>query len=428
MRNLFAASVCFILLASCGEAPAPEMISAPQPAAPVVNVFDSSYLDRLDDEMFAPARNGRVRNVAFSLLKDGQRVHSGFLGPHNDANTATVDDRTLYRIYSMTKPVTAVAMMKLHEAGKFGFDDPITDHLPEFAGLEVLRRIDANGNPVTSPPARPATMRELLAHMAGFGYGAGRQDYVNARIDAEGLLRKGSSEEFIRALAQIPLAYDPGTDWEYSIASDIQGVLIERLSGMPLDAYLEAEIFGPLEMTDTGFWVEAADRPRLAPLTSWSPESGRTELGEPEASMSREGLPFASGGHGLVSTLADFERFLLMLANEGELGGVRILKPESVKLMTTNAMPPAPEMGSGQRPIGPGFGLGYAFGVGTVEDARLASLNAPEGTFYWEGAAGTWFWVDPQNDIVFIGLLQNLSPHMQNLRKPAMMTVYRALN
>lgn len=428
LRNLIAVSAGTLLLGACGDPPPPEMLKAPLAAEVDSSAFEKSYLDRLDDELFGPARNGQVRNVAFALLKDGQRVHSGFLGPHNAVNAATVDDHTLYRIYSMTKPVTAVAMLKLYEAGKFQLDDPVTDYVPEFAALQVLRRIDANGNPVSSPPARPATMRELLAHMAGFGYGAGRQDYVNARIDGEGVLRKSSSDAVISALVQIPLAYDPGADWQYSIASDVQGVIIERLSGKSLDAYLEAEIFAPLGMVDTGFWVEESDLSRLAPLTAWAPDTNRQELGVPEASMARVGLPFAAGGHGLVSTMADFERFLLMLANDGELDGVRILKPETVKLMTTNALPPAPSMESGERPIGPGYGLGYGFGVATVEDARLASLNVPDGTYYWEGAAGTWFWVDPENDIVFIGLLQNMSPHLRNLRKPAMMSVYRALN
>ena len=417
------------LVTACGKdisaamGPAAEAAQAP-PAPPA---FDQGFLDRLDAELQGPVQNGKYRNIAYALLKDGQRVHTGFLGPHNEANSQTVNDRTIYRIYSMTKPVTAVALMKLHEDGKFQLDDPVTDYLPELAKLEVLQRIDANGAPVTARPARMPTIRELLTHTAGLGYGAGRPDYVNARLDAEGVLNKASSAEMIRALAKVPLAYEPGTGWQYSIASDVQGALIERLSGQPLGAFLEAEIFGPLDMQDTGFWVEEADRARLAPLTAWAPDTGRTAVDSPIAAMARAGLPYEAGGHGLVSTLADYERFLLMLMNEGELDGVRILKPDTVRLITANALPPPPEDMSAQ-PAGPGYGLGFGFGVATVEDYMLAGLNAPDGTYYWEGAAGTWFWVDPENKIIFIGLVQNLSPHLTSLRKPSMLAVYRALN
>jgi CubicO group peptidase (beta-lactamase class C family) len=417
------------LVNACGDGastvrePAPRAIQAP-PAPPA---FDQEFLDRLDADLQGPVQNGEYRNVAYTLLKDGQRVHSGFLGPHNEENSQTVNDRTIYRIYSMTKPVTAVGLMKLHEDGAFQLDDPLTDYLPELAKLEVLQRIDANGAPVTAPPARVPTIRDLLSHTTGLGYGAGRPDYVNARLDAEGVLNKASSGEMIRALAKVPLAYEPGTGWQYSIASDVQGALIERLSGQPLSAFLEAEIFGPLDMQDTGFWVEEADRARLAPLTAWAPDTGRTTVDSPIAAMARAGLPYEAGGHGLVSTLADYERFLLMLMNEGELNGVRILKPETVRLITANALPPPPEDMS-VKPVGPGYGLGFGFGVATIEDYMLAGLNAPNGTFYWEGAAGTWFWVDPENKIIFIGMVQNLSPHVNNMRKPSMQWVYRALN
>lgn len=417
------------LVNACGEDVSTVMEPAPRAtqSPPTPPAFDQGFLDRLDAELQGPVQNGKYRNVAYTLLKDGQRVHSGFMGPHNESNSQTVNDRTIYRVYSMTKPVTAVGLMKLHEDGEFQLDDPLTDYLPELAELEVLQRIDANGEPVTAPPARMPTIRDLLSHTAGFGYGSGRPDYVNARMDAEGVLNKTSSAEMITAVVKVPLAYEPGGGWQYSIASDVQGALIERISGKPLSVFLEAEIFAPLNMQDTGFWVDEANRARLAPLTAWAPDTGRTNIESPEAAMVRAGLPYEAGGHGLVSTLADYERFLLMLMNGGELDGVRILKPETIGLITANALPPPPEDMS-VKPAGPGYGLGFGFGVATVEDYMAAGLNAPNGTYYWEGAAGTWFWVDPENKIIFIGMVQNLSPHVGSMRKPSMQGVYRALN
>lgn len=423
--------ICLVVAAACGDRPAEvDLPEAPVPQPSVTQPdFDESFLERLDGVVSGPVRDGKALNAVYVLNKDGVRVRTGFYGTHSELNSDPVTDRSLYRIYSMTKIVTAAAMMKLYEQGKFRMDDPVSDYLPEFSGLQVLRRVDAFDNPVTSRPEHPPTMHELLTHTAGFGYGSGRGDYVNARLDGDGVLKKATLADMTKALARIPLAYEPGTDWQYSIASDVQGAVIERICGQPLDAFMETEIFGPLGMRDTGFWVEAADAPRLVALTGWTAAGGRVELGEPLASMDRKGLPLEAGGHGLVSTLADFERFLLMLANDGTLDGVRVLSPESVKQITSNALPEVdPFAESGAKAIGPGYGRGFGFGAAVITDQRMSGLTAPDGTYYWDGAAGTWYWVDRTNSIVFIGFVQNLSPEGFDQRTRSMEMVYRALN
>lgn len=431
VKRLCVSSILVLCVAACGEKPAPLDMQGPvAPRAVAARPdFDETFLQRLDDVVSGPVRDGKILNAAYVLNKDGVRVRTGFYGTHSEANTAPVNDRSIYRIYSMTKIVTAAAMMKLQEQGKLNLDDPVADYLPELAGLEVLRRVDAFGKPVTSPPAHPPTLRELLTHTAGFGYGAGRSDYVNARIDGDGVLGASSLGEMTKALARIPLAYEPGSGWEHSIASDVQGAVVERVSGQSLGAFMDAEFFGPLGMPDTGFSVDSARASRLVALTSWTTDGGRTELGEPLASMAKTGLPLEAGGHGLVSTLADFERFLLMLAGDGELDGVRVLSTESVALITANALPVVdPYAESGKKAVGPGYGRGFGFGIGVITDQRMSGLTAPAATYYWDGASGTWFWVDRENGIVFVGLVQNLSPEGFELRKRTMEMVYRGLN
>jgi CubicO group peptidase (beta-lactamase class C family) len=427
--RLIIGGIFVALVVGCGKDPAPLDIQQPVAPQPVVSRpdFEESFLQRLDDVVSAPVRDGKILNAVYLLDKDGRRVRSGFYGAHSMENDTPVTDKSIYRIYSMTKLVTAVAMMKLYEQGKFNLDDPVSKYLPELAGLEVLRRVDAFGNPVTSPPAHPPTMGELLTHTAGFGYVSGRSDYVNARIDRDGVLNKRTLDEMTRSLAKIPLAYEPGTSWEYSIASDVQGAVIERITGQSLGAFMKAEIFTPLGLRDTGFSIDSADAARLTAPTAWTEEGGRTDIGEPLRNLANPGAQLESGGLGLVSTLSDLERFLQMLAQDGELDGVRVLTPQSVALITANALPVVDPY-SGEEAIGPGFGRGFGFGVGVVTDQRMSGLTAPNATYYWDGASGTWFWVDRENDIVFIGLVQNFSPQNFDHRKRTMEMVYRALN
>lgn len=427
------AAVSFLFLTSaCGQ-PATDQVSSPDtvaaeiaaPAPDPKDSFTPSILAMLDQEMASVVRDKKVASLSYVLIKDGQRVASGFHGTRTLDGLEPVDDRTLYRIYSMTKPVTAVGLLMLYEEGKFGLDDPVTDFLPELSELTVFDGLAA-GSVRTRPVNRAPTMRELLQHTAGFGYTDGRADYVSQQFLSRQVDGATTSDELVEKVAAIPLKFQPGEAWSYSIASDLQGVIIERISGQTLDAFFEERIFAPLGMTDTGFTVDDARRARLTELTGWTPETGMQPLPGPAQTLGREETPRYSGGHGLVSTIADYERFAAMLLNGGKLGDVTLLKPETVSMMTANGLTFV-DANTGLPLHLPARGVGYGFGVGVIVDTIASGLGAPEGSYYWDGAAGTWFWVDPRHDLIFIGMLQNMSSSPITMRRAAMQRVYHAL-
>lgn len=387
--------------------------------------FNVSILDRLDRELAAVVQDKKVANVSYVLIKDGQRVASGFHGTRTLDGAEPIDDRTLYRIYSMTKPITAVAILTLYEDGKLSLDDPITKFLPEFETLTVFDG-EAGDTVKTRPAQRAPTIRELLLHTAGFAYNDGKQDYVSQMYLERQLQNSNSADELVQKLSEIPLMYEPGQSWSYSIASDLQGAIIERISGGTLEAYLKERIFDPLGMTDTSFHVTDDKAARLAVSTGWTKDGGMQALDGSIQTMWESEIPLDWGGHGLVSTISDYERFASMLLNEGSLDGVTILKPESVAEITSNGLSfTNPKNGSPTHR--PSKGSGFGYGVAVVEDTIVSGLGAPEGTYYWDGAAGTWFWVDPRHDLIFIGMLQNTSSSPIMLRKEAMKRVYNAL-
>ena len=397
--------------------------------APKSNPEDSFFtpiLDKLDDSLAATVKSGRVASLSYALIKDGERVRSGFIGSRTLEGDEPVSDKTIYRIYSMTKPVTAVAILMLQEDGKLDLDDPITKYLPEMTSLQVANSPGSATKSATHPVPQPPTIRQLLTHTAGFGYGDGKQDYINRQFTDRKVLAAPSMDEVVRRAAAIPLKYDPGTAWSYSIASDLQGAIIERITGKSLGDFMEERIFGPLKMTDTAFYVSPEQTARLADATAWMPDTPIHLVGGPLAKMDRASVPVDYGGQGLVSTLADYERFALMLLNDGTLDGQTLLNPDSVTLLRTNALPVVdPE--APQTMFKRKAGTGYGFGVGVVTDTIQSGLAAPEGTYFWDGASGTWFWVDPRNKVIFIGLQQNFSPAGVNMRASSMRSVYHAI-
>ena len=427
------AAVSFLILATaCGQ-PAGDNTGtadavAAETEAPTPDPkesFTPSILAMLDQEMAAVVRDRKVASLSYVLIKDGQRVASGFHGTRTLDGAEPVDDWTLYRIYSMTKPVTAVGLLMLYEEGKFELDDPITDFLPELSSLAVFDG-QSGGNVRTRPVGHVPTMRELLLHTAGFGYTDGRADYVSQQFLARQVDGAASSDELVKKVAGIPLRFQPGEAWAYSIASDLQGVIIERISGQSLEAFLGDRIFAPLGMTDTEFTVDEAGSARLAVLTSWTPEISIQPLAGPAQTLRPEEVSRYSGGHGLVSTIADYERFAALLLNGGTLGDVTLLKPETVSMMTANGLTFV-DANTGLPLHRPSRGVGYGFGVGVIDDTIASGLGAPEGSYYWDGAAGTWFWIDPRHDLIFIGMLQNISSTPVSMRRSAMQRVYHAL-
>tara|TARA_R110001606_G_scaffold52007_2_gene128895 strand:+ start:327 stop:1604 length:1278 start_codon:yes stop_codon:yes gene_type:complete len=422
------------MIVACGaQKPAPEPAD-PTLAPLVVEVpkndpadsFFTPVLDKLDDSLAASVKNGHVTNLSYALIKDGERIRSGFFGSRTLGGEEPVDDKTIYRLYSMTKPVTAVAILILQEDGKLDLDDPVTKYLPEMQSLKVSNSPDSSRKPTTHPAPEAPTIRHLLTHTAGFGYADGKQDYVSRQFVERKVLRAPSMDELVRRTAGIPLKYDPGTAWSNSIASDLQGAIIERITGKSLGDFMQERIFGPLNMTDTAFYVSPEQQDRLADATAWTPDSPIHLVDGPVAKVDRASVPVDLGGQGLVSTLSDYERFALMLLNDGTLDGQTLLKPESVTLLRTNALPIVdPEVP--QTMFKRKVGTGYGFGVGVVTNTIQSGLAAPEGTYFWDSASGTWFWIDPRNKVIFIGLQQNVSPAAVNMRTSSMRSVYHAI-
>jgi CubicO group peptidase (beta-lactamase class C family) len=308
-------------------------------------------------------------------------------------------------LYSMTKPITGVAMMMLYEQGKWRPSDPIAKHIPEFANLKVYAG-EKDGQPILETPVHPPTMGELMSHTAGFTYGLFGNSPVDVMYRANNPLAAPSLQAMIDRLATLPLLYQPGTRWVYSVSVDIQGYLVEKLSGKTFPEFLRTRLFEPLDMVDTAFFVPAGKLSRVATVYAYDkakaaivPAAGE----EPVTTM--PGLP--SGGGGLYGTAADYFRFAQMLLNGGEFGGKRILKTASVDMMRTNVMTEEAlnsKSSVGQAVFSPAQGFGYDFAV--VLDPDGAKRQVGKGSYWWWGIAGTWFWIDPTNDVVFVGIIQ----------------------
>lgn len=390
--------------------------------------FSSERLERLHALMQQVVDQKQLPGAVTLLARHGKVIDYRTYGMRDAASGTPMTRDTIFRAFSMTKPMTGVAMMLLYEQGNWLPSDPISKHIPEFAQLKVCKGVDAAGNMILEDPIHPPTMQELMTHTAGFVYGFFGNTPVDKAYQKAGVMQSKSLREFIDKLAKIPLAYQPGTKWVYSASMDIQGYIVEKLSGQTLPDFMQEHIFKPLGMKDTGFFVPADKRGRFATIYR-SNEKGEVVPvpGFGGEYAEQPGMP--SGGGGTVTTAEDYFRFAEMLANGGELNGVRILSPASVQLMSTNHLAPSlltGEFGIGAQVMRPGLGYGYDCAV--EFDPAEANLPDGRGTFFWDGAAGTWFWIDPTNDIVFIGMVQRVlgpdSPAVEYQSRPA---VYQAL-
>ena len=404
-KSLLAALAVGALLA--GQVATPVLAqakAAAAPARPESLGFSSERLAKLDARMKALVDAGAVPGVVTYIARHGKVVHQSIYGKADLATGAPLKEDTLYRMYSQTKPVTGVAMMILYEEGRWKLDEPVTKYVPEFKNLKVYKGVDAKGQPILEPISRSATMREIMSHTAGFAYGLTTDNPVDKAYRDSGLLGSKDLHEVMVQASNLPLASQPGEAWRYSIAVDIQGYIVEKLSGQSLPDFMESRIFKPLGMKDTAFWVPEAKQGRMASLYMYDRQKGAVVPAEGFMVLDISKPPTAAnGGGGLVSTLGDYARFAQMLGNGGELDGVRILSPSTIKLMAANHLTDAQ---LAKQPLGPGVGFGLDFGV--VMDPAAAGTPAGKGTYSWGGAAGTWFWVDPENDVVVLGMIQVL--------------------
>jgi CubicO group peptidase (beta-lactamase class C family) len=372
------------------------------------SAFSSEGLKALEDRMQQFVVDGQTAGISTLLVKDGEVVHYQKTGLRNPETGAAIEDDTIYRIYSMTKPVVGVAMMQLYEKGLFSLDDPIAKFFPEFTDLQVLGPKDEAGEYSLVALNRQPTMRELMSHTAGFAYGLGGSDPANTAFRENQILGSPDLDAFIDKVADVPLLFQPGTKWSYSAAVDIQGAMIERLTGKSLGDYLGSEIFTPLGMTDTGFYVPEADYERLSDVFGYHPETKQLiPYRAPLVAYKQETIAMESGGGGLASTMRDYARFLQMLTNGGNLGDATILQPETVELMRTNVLGENMGLGfDGGSSASETPGIGFGLNLGVVYDAEASVRPYGQGAYFWGGLAGTWFWVDPNRDFFFIGMIQ----------------------
>jgi CubicO group peptidase (beta-lactamase class C family) len=430
--------VVFFLIASCAA-----QAQGPGPAAqntgtldlslhkPESVGFSSQRLERLHALMQQVVDQKQIPGIVTILARHGKVIDYRAYGMRDLGSGAPMTKDAIFRDFSMSKPVTGVAMMILYEQGKWLPADPIAKYIPDFARLKVFKGVDADGKMILEDPIHPPTMHELMTHTAGFTYGFFGATPVDKLYQGAALFQSKSLKEMVDKLAKIPLLYQPGTRWVYSVSMDIQGYIIEKLSGQSLPDFMQQNIFQPLGMKDAGFFVPAEKRARFVTLYHTNPK-GELVTDPPGQGIGGDySSPpaMASGGGGLVSTAEDYFRFARMLGNGGELNGARVLSPAAVHLMSSNHL--APNLLTGEFAIGlqvmrPGFGYGYDCAV--IFNPPEAELPDGQGTFFWDGAAGTWFWIDPVNDIVFVGMIQRLlEPGSPNLEYLSRSTIYQAL-
>lgn len=368
--------------------------------------------------------------VAVLVARGGQVAHLSFQGATEMGGSRPIDENTIYRIYSMTKPITSVAAMMLFEEGTLRLDHEVYRYIPEFQDSMVLGE---DGKLVK--PARPILVRDLFLHTSGLSYSflmQGPVDKYYRDNHIEHVAWKGDLKSFCEALAKAPLAFSPGDRWNYSNSTDVLGRVVEVASGMSLDQFFQKRIFGPLGMTDTGFTVPEASLDRLMACYRRNPEDGVISLSDAGGAKSvyAKKPNVFSGGGGLASTIGDYLKFCLMLANGGEYNGVRILSPKTLEYMTMNHLPGGKtlkDMGdktfSESRMDGSGFGLGWAVTTDVVATMQPGSV----GTFSWGGMASTFFWIDPVEDIIAIQMTQLMPSGAYPIRPQLQQLVYAAI-
>jgi CubicO group peptidase (beta-lactamase class C family) len=388
-------------------------------------------LARLDEYMRRQVASGHIPGAVTLLARHGKVVAFNSYGESDPDRHVAMTRDAIFRIYSQTKVVTGVAMMLLFEAGKWRFDDPVTKFLPELKSLRVCKGFNQDGAMQLEDISRPPTMRELLTHSAGFGYGLSDDNPVDKVYSQSQFLHAANSAEALERISKLPLASQPGLHWRYSAAVDLQGYIVERISGLSLGDFMERRIFGPLRMKDTGFYVPASKQDRFVLLKAYDGASKSLVAPSGPLVFDYSRPPgTASGGAGLVSTASDYLRFAQMLLNGGELDGVRILAPATVRLLASNHL--ADDIrAKAEESFSEHTGMGFGVDVAVVLDSAKAGTLRAEGSYDWGGAAGTWFWIDPRNDLVFIGMIQVMDrwkdPQLQNIDTETTALVYGAL-
>ena len=411
-----------LLAAALALALPPIAPAAAKPPAAATATFQlvPSRIDKALQDMVA---DGRAAGASVLIWKNGREAYFGTAGFADREAKRPISRDNLFQVWSMTKPVTGVGLMRLWEEGRFGLDEPLAKYLPEYAETRVFAGMDAAGKPILKAPDRPILIRDILRHTAGFAYwdGPTYPEHILGQVDP--LNVRNTLAEFSQKMATVPLMYEPGTQWRYSAAVDVQARLIEKLSGEPFETYMQRQVLGPLAMKDSAWTQPEARFARLATPYELGPDKKlRPKSATDIRRMNFSDRKLTMGGAGLATTADDYMRFARMLLGRGSLDGVHILKPSTVKLMTTDQLDPKmtdrwwlPDKGNG--------GFGFDLFVRGGRPRNAAENRGSTGEFFWDGAWSTLFWVDPANDMAVVFLVQT-DPYNFSLHHDIRQAVY----
>ena len=389
----------------------------------------SERLARLNSVMQRYVDENKLAGIVTLLARDGQVFHFERFGMADIEAKKPMELDSLFRIFSMTKPIASVALMMLYEEGRFHLEDPVTSFIPEFEGLKVYAGMGQTGMRLDELKHQ-MTIRHLLTHTSGLSYGFYEDSPVEAMYREADTRSAGSSlKDMIQKLSKLPLLYQPGTEWRYSVATDVVGYLVEVMSGQRFDDFLEERILSPLGMESTGFYAPEEEIGRLGAVYG-PPENGGGLSIVDNAETSRFARPttFFSGGGGLVSTAGDYFRFCQMMLNQGELDGVRLLGRKTVELMTVNhlsedLLPFSVGEAAEDYAKGCGFGLGFR----VVMDVAQTGVVGSEGSHSWGGAASTTFWIDPEEELIAIFMTQFMPSGHYPIHREFQALTYQAI-
>ncbi len=398
--------------------------------------FDPDRLRRIDEHFARYVDDGRLAGWLITVSRRGRLAHVSCYGARDAEAGLPVEPDTLWRVYSMSKPVTSVAAMMLYEEGAFELTDPVSRFIPSFGDVRVYTG-GSDQRPVTVPATEPVRVWHLLTHTAGLTYGFHRVHPADALYRAAGFDLAPSPvplEEACDIWAGIPLLFQPGAEWNYSVATDVLGRVIEVASGQPLDEFLRSRVFEPLGMTDTGFYAPQPELPRLAALYGLGPDRKAVRL-DALGEAARKPPVMLSGGGGLVSTAADYHRFTQMLLGRaespaGEFRGVRLLSPQTVAYMGRNHLPGGADLEKFGRPLhaeAPFRGVGFGLGFAVVLDPVPGKVICSAGELSWGGAASTAFWIDPAEELTVSFFTQLIPSSAHPIRSQLRQLVYQAL-
>lgn len=421
MNNKIASLLLYTLLLAACSSQKPLSVNTTR-----ATVVTNQSKDRIDKALKYLVEADSIAGVSAMVFEKGEEVYFNAFGYADKEAQKVMDRNTLVRIYSMTKPITGVALMTLYEKGAFQLDEPLSKYAPEFANLQVYKGVDASGKLILEPARRPITIRDITRHTAGFAPGTSLPGLAELVQKADVMNPANTLTEMAKKLAALPLQFHPGDQWAYGPSVDVQAHLVELLAGVSFEKYIKKKILQPLAMNQTRYVVPGIDRSRFAAMYRKGEDGQLVKVPDTDQSFNIKDWPLKPGGFGLTATIDDYMKFARMLLNMGSLNGTTILQPQTVQLMATNHLSDT----INQRmwlPSKGQVGFGIDFAVRLRKPGSSNENNGTVGEFFWDGAASTLFWVDPANDLAAVLFVQKM-PFFGQLHKAFRDAVYGPVN